>query len=85
MPQLHCYVPESLAARLRQRAEAQGLSVSRYLAELVRHDVEASWPASFFSEVVGGWQGEALTRPAQGESELRDALQPAGDDVRVPA
>ncbi len=85
MPQLHCYVPENLAARLRQRAEAQGLSVSRYLAELVRHDVEASWSASFFSDVVGGWQGEALTRPAQGEPEVRDALQPAGDDVRVPA
>ncbi len=85
MPQLHCYVPEELAARLRQRAEAHGLSVSRYLAEMVRRDVETSWPAHFFSEVVGGWQGEALTRPAEGEPEVRDALWLAGGEVLVPA
>jgi hypothetical protein len=75
MPQLHFYVPESVAARVRQRAKAAGLSASRYLAKLVQREVSAGWPEGFFEEVVGGWQGEAFERPPQGQFETRETLQ----------
>ena len=76
MPQLHFYVPESLAARVRQRAKGAGLSASRYLAELVKREVGTEWPEGFFDEVVGGWQGEPLERSPQGQLEARETLRP---------
>ena len=47
MPQLHLYVPDELAAEIARRAEARGLSVSRYLADLVRAEVAG------FCEILG--------------------------------
>ncbi len=76
MPQLHFYVPEPVATKVRQRAKAAGLSASRYLAELVQREIGTGWPQGFFEEVVGGWQGEPLERPLQGEFETRETLQP---------
>lgn len=74
MPQLHLYVPEELATELARRARARGLSVSRYLAELIRGEVCTSWPAGYFDQVVAGWNGDPLERPVQGELEARDRL-----------
>lgn len=74
MPQLHMYLAEDVAARVRARAQARGVAVSRYLADLVRREVGAGWPKDFFEEVVGGWVGEALERPPQGAFEEREAL-----------
>jgi hypothetical protein len=74
MPQLHLYVSESEALRIRERAEARGQSVSRYLAEVVKRDLGEEWPAEFFKEVVGGWKGGRLTRQPQGSVEVRDRL-----------
>ena len=36
MAQLHCYVPADIAEQAQRRAEQAGLSLSGYLAELVR-------------------------------------------------
>lgn len=33
------------------------------------------WPPGFFEEVIGGWQGEMLERPEQGEYEVREELE----------
>ena len=74
MPQLHLYVPEEIAAEVARQAESRGLSVSRYLAEIVRREVRVGWPEGYFEGVVGGWKGEPMTRPSQGELELRDEL-----------
>lgn len=75
MPQLHLYVPDHVADAVRAQAQARGLSVSAYLAEIVRRDAgRGGWPAGFFEEVVGGWKGEALARPPQGRFERRDRL-----------
>lgn len=74
MPQLHFYVPEKLAARLRERARGRGASLSRYIAELVRGKLEAGWPEGFFEEVVGCWKGEPLARAPQGALEQRRSL-----------
>ncbi|MBE2223355.1 MAG: hypothetical protein IAF02_17580 [Anaerolineae bacterium] len=76
MPQLHFYVPETVAKKIKERALAYGVSTSKYLAELVQQDLDiSSWPEGFFDEVVGGWQGEPLQRPEQGVYEIRDTLQ----------
>jgi hypothetical protein len=72
--QLHLYVPDEIGDAIRRRAEAAGLSVSRYLADLVLREVGGGWPQGFFEEVIGGWQGAPLERPPQGELEERDPL-----------
>ena len=74
MPQMHFYVSEAVADQLRARARALGLSVSRYLAVVVGREVSTGWPANYFADVVGGWQGEALRRPPQADLETRESL-----------
>lgn len=74
MPQLHMYLAEDVAARVRARAKARGVAVSRYLAELVRREVGGGWPEGYFETVAGGWVGDALERPPQGTLEDREAL-----------
>ena len=73
MPQLHTYVPKSLAERVAARAKARGVPVSRYLADLIRRDVELGWPDGFFERVAGGWKGAPLRRAPQGRLEDREA------------
>lgn len=74
MPQMHFYVSEAIAERLRAQARALGLSVSRYLAVVVGRDVHNGWSAGYFDSVVGAWQGEPLRRPPQGRNEDRESL-----------
>jgi hypothetical protein len=74
VPQLHTYVPVRLAAQVAARAKARGVPVSRYLADLIRRDVDRGWPVAFFDTVVGGWQGRPLRRATQGRLEKREAL-----------
>jgi hypothetical protein len=35
---------------------------------------ELGWSTGFFESVVGGWQGEPLTRELEGEYETRERL-----------
>ena len=70
MPQLHCYVSDELAEKLREKARKSHLSISRYLALLVEQGVENQWPRGYF-ELFGEWKGEPLERPAQGDYEQR--------------
>lgn len=74
MPQLHLYVQEKTASKIRQMARSRGLSVSRFLADLVGREVRTQWPDWFFTDVAGGWHGKPLERPAQGHAESRDSL-----------
>lgn len=73
MPQLHTYVPKSLASRVTARAKARGMPVSRYLADLIRRDVDLGWPDGFFDRVPGAWKGAPLRRAPQGRLEDREA------------
>jgi hypothetical protein len=73
MPQLHTYVPKGLAARVEARAKARGLAVSRYLADLIRRDVDLGWPDEYFDRVAGAWKGARLRRAPQGRLEDREA------------
>lgn len=72
MPQLYTYVPKSLAARVTARAKARGVAVSRYLADLIRQDVELGWPDGYFDRVAGNWKGTPLRRAPQGRLEDRE-------------
>lgn len=74
MPQLHLYVSEDVAATVRARAKAKGMTVSSYLADVVKRDAGQDWPAGFFEEIVGGWKGKPLKRPPQGRFERRERL-----------
>ena len=75
MAQFHMYLPEEIATRVKQKAHSKGLSVSRYLAGIVVREVGAVWPDGFFEDVAGGWRGDPLVRPGQGELEDREALE----------
>jgi hypothetical protein len=74
MPRLITCVPASVAARVAARAKARGVPVSRYLADLIRRDVELGWPDDFFDRVAGGWKGAPLRRAPQGRFEDRAVL-----------
>ena len=76
MPQLHLYVPADVAEALRLRAKAQGVSVSRYLAELAKREVGLSWPDRY-ERVLGGWQGAGPDR-----TDTPPLEEPAGLDPR---
>lgn len=76
MAQLHCYVPEEIAQQAQRKAAQSGLSLSRYLAELVKRDTGASavWPEGYF-DLFGRWEGAPLERPPQGMQEEREPLE----------
>ena len=74
MIQLLIEMPDPVVEKLRRRAEAQGLTVSQYLTNLLSRELSGEWPPGFFEEVVGGWQGEPLERPPQGAYERRECF-----------
>jgi hypothetical protein len=74
MPQLHLYVSDVVAREVQRRAREHGLSVSAWLAQLVRGEIGTGWPEGWFDDVLGGWQGESLERGPQGEPESREEL-----------
>ena len=76
MAQLHCYVPEEIAQQAQRRAKQSGLSLSRYLAELVKRDtgISAAWPEGYF-DIFGKMEGAPLERPPQLSLEKRLAIK----------
>ena len=74
MPQLHLYVEEQVASLVRLRARSRKMTVSGYLADLVRREVASGWPDGFFDDVVGAWAGNPLKRPGQARFERREKL-----------
>ncbi|MEA3411420.1 MAG: hypothetical protein U9R74_07760 [Pseudomonadota bacterium] len=74
MAQLHFYVPDEVAKEIRRRAQQSRLTVSRYLAELVKRETLNEWPEDYFEHVTGQWKGEPLLREPEGEYEDRPGL-----------
>jgi len=73
MTQLHCYVPDDVASKLQKKAQQAHLSVSKYLAFLVKKEVENQWPEDYF-ELFGSWEGTPLERPVQNDYEQREGF-----------
>ena len=67
---LHLDVPSDLAET--------DVEVMVILQPVSRPDLgragELAWPAGFFENVVGGWQGERLERECEGEHEERENM-----------
>ncbi|MDQ7017395.1 MAG: hypothetical protein Q9N68_13570 [Gammaproteobacteria bacterium] len=74
MSQLHCYLPDELAKQFQRKAKQAHLSVSKYLALLVKKELENQWPQDYF-ELFGGWQGPPLERPKQDSFEQREQFK----------
>jgi hypothetical protein len=74
MAQLHCYVPDKVAEQFQQKAKQAHLSVSKYLASLVKNEIGSKWPDNYF-DLFGSWKGDPLSRPEQGDYEKRQELE----------
>ncbi len=70
MAQLHCYLPDDVAEQLHKKAKHAHLSVSKYLANLVKKEIDKQWPEGYF-DIFGSWEGKPLKRSDQGEYEKR--------------
>ncbi len=60
-----------------REAELEVLVVVQPLEGAVRDEAadRDDWPSYFLEEIAGGWQGDTLVRPEQGEYEIRDELR----------
>jgi hypothetical protein len=67
MSQLHFYVPDNVEAQIRLQAQQAKMSVSKFIAELVKRETAQhnQWPAEYLS-LFDQWQGA----PAPSTSEL---------------
>ncbi len=74
MAQLHCYVPDEIADRFKQKAKKANLSTSKYLALLIKKETAGDWPDDFF-DLAGSWQGEPIARPRQLNLEKRMGIK----------
>jgi hypothetical protein len=74
MTQIQIELSDEVAVEVERRAERQGVSAARFVTGLVEREVGKGWPKGFFEEVVGGWKGEPLERPAPLTLETREEL-----------
>lgn len=72
MSQLHFYVPDEVETQIRIKAKQANLTLSKYLAELVKRETGAQneWPAGYF-DLFDAWQGEPQVRPSELALEAR--------------
>lgn len=76
MGQQHFYVPDDVEELIQRKAKEANLSVSRFLADLVKRELTAGrWPDRYFDDVFGKWAGEPLERAPQGTPDVRDELE----------
>ena len=65
MPQLHFSVDSETASRLSQAAANQNVSLSHYLARMVKREVGGAWPDAYLDGVVGSCRDDPLIEPAE--------------------
>jgi len=70
MAQLHFYIPDKVAEKVKAKADHAHLSVSKYISTLVKKEVSEEWPENYF-ELFGKWEGDPLRRADQGDLEER--------------
>ena len=73
MAQLHFYIPDATAEKIKSKAEKSHMTVSKYLAELAKRELDDEWPENYF-DIFGQWQGETLQRSQQPDLESRVAF-----------
>jgi hypothetical protein len=75
MPQLHFYVPDTVAEQIKRRAAQAGQPVSRYVAELVMRDAGQGWPEGYFENLTGLSSDQSITYESPGPPEERQPLK----------
>jgi hypothetical protein len=75
MPQLHFYVPDDIADKIKARAAQEKLPVSRYVAELIKRDVSQGWPKGYFDRISGAMPDTAIGFEPAGLPEERQPLE----------
>lgn len=63
MPQLYFSVDRPLADELARRAADENLPLSKYLARLVREQVQEAWPDDYLTAVIGCCANDPLEEP----------------------
>jgi hypothetical protein len=71
---LNLYVPDEVAANLKQEAAAAGVPLSRFLLSLVPGGSEDQWPAGFFEQSCG-FLAEDIEELADESPEPTEALK----------
>ncbi len=54
MAQLTLYLDDETEARLKETASSAGMSLSRWVANLIREKIASQWPVSVI-ELAGAW------------------------------
>ena len=54
MAQLTLYLDDETEARLKETANSAGMSLSRWVANLIREKIASEWPVSVI-ELAGAW------------------------------
>jgi hypothetical protein len=75
MPQLHFYVPDDVAEQIKARAARAHLSISRYVADLVKRDIVQSWPEDYFEQISGAAEGATIRYESSGPPAERLPLE----------
>ncbi len=73
MSQVTIYLDESLADRLRLAAERDGVSVSRWVAQVIADRTADTWPAEVLA-LAGTWADAPPIRPAHSDDVARPTL-----------
>ena len=75
MSEIHFYVPDDVEMRIRSKAKAANLPLSKYLAELVKRETRTAtdWSADYLA-LFDDWYGEAQMRPAELNLEERQGF-----------
>ena len=63
MAQLHLSVDAETAAQLAEEADLRGLSLSKYLAELLQRAMPSRWPKGYLDAVIGSCADAPLEVP----------------------
>ena len=63
MPQLYFSVDKETAAELTRQAANEHVSLSRYLARVLKREIRGAWPGSYLSDVVGSCASDPLHEP----------------------
>ena len=76
MPQLHFSVDRDTAAAITRQAAEAHVSLSQYLAGVMKRELRGAWPEAYLSEVVGSCASDPLHEPDElvlDDTDLNDA------------
>jgi hypothetical protein len=76
MGQVTIYLDEDSEVKARTAAQAEGVSLSKWIAQRIQRGVRAEWPA-FMQELAGTWAefpSAETIRAAQGQDIAREQL-----------